>query len=455
MKVSGWKSAAVIGMVALAYLAGRYQAPATSGPEASKPDAISNTADGKPLSGSKTERQTKNERSITGFKSAVPFAPGGARDWFLGKGRENCDDGFTGFLQIVQNCATLDETAAQELAVELREILKLYEAGDPAMRAAFRGDDLQQRALAATMFRLAQLNPKAALQFLQESPGIDRRGEMLEMIFANAALKDPAGARTLIEGLDGKTLRGALEGAMGVLTGKDPQAAFDLLSRFPQPEADSERRKFVERIAKGNPQEAIRYAEAFVKAGRNPEIIASVVDDWMRADPMAAVAFGEAYRGPGELKVKTTLIKHAAASDPRKAAEAFAKLGPDAAAMGETGQIVAKKYAEADLPGARAWVDSLPAGQARDLATQELVSRWVKSEPLEAATWIDKMPAGAQRDEASMSLINSIRMRYPQEALDWAGSLSDEKRRATMQQHVLEGWKEIDPDAAEAARKKL
>lgn len=455
MNPSWWKGGAVLGLVALAYLAGRYQAPDAESADAARASGASSVSGEKAFSESRTGRQTKSDRQVSGFKSAVPFAPGGAREWFMTKGRENCEDSFTGLLQLIQNCATLDERAAEELAVELREILKLYHAGDPEMRAAFNGDDLQERGLAATVFRLSQLNPQAALRFLQESPDIDRRGEMLEMVFANAALKDPAEAKALLSGLDDKMLRGAMEGVMGTLTGKNPQAAFDLLSSFTQADLDGERRKFVEKITKDDPAQAIQYARSLVQSWRDPRLIGSVVDDWMRTDPEAARAFGESYRGPGEARVKGILIKHAAESDPRQAAEAFAALGAEASNMGDTGIIVAKKYVEADLPGARAWIDSLPAGQAKDLATQELVDRWVKSEPLAAADWIDKMPAGTQRNDASIKLINSIRMRYPQEALDWASSLPDEKQRATMQQHVIEGWKEVDPEAAEAAGKKL
>jgi hypothetical protein len=452
-----WKRSGIAALVVTAYLMGSFQSRDKQAKESSSAaGATRSRAPATPNpSESKTERAPKGERLIAGFKSAVPFAPGGAREWFLTKGQENCGDSFTGILQLIQNCTTLDERAAEELAVELREICKLYEEGDPAMRAAFDGDDLQQRGLAAAVFRLSQLNPGAALRFLEESPDIHRRNELVEMVFANASLRDPAEAETLLAGLDTNARRGALEGAMEALAGKDAEAAFKLLSRFDQPDHDNERRKFVERIAKDDPAKALEYAESFVKAGRNPEIFASIVEEWIRKDRSAGLAWAEAYRGPGEIKVKSLLIKQSAASDPRKAAENFARLGGESANFGEMGMILGREYAAVDLPGARVWVESLPEGQARDHATEQLVASWLKADPFEAAEWIDKMPQGRKRDDATMALVDAIRHNYPQEALDWASSVPDEKRRAQMQEHVFKDWDERDPEAAEAARQRI
>lgn len=460
MKFPWWKTCAGIALLAGAYIAGTYHPHPGPNSEATKAAASSNIhpaaskAPDTEISRAKTDR-VANQNLGMGFKPAAPFGPGGARDWFIATTRVNHDDSFTGFIQLVQNCTTLDERSALELAEELREILKLYKDGDPTMRSLFNGDDLQERSLAATVFRLSQLNPEAAIRFLDESPDLRQKGEIYEMIFANYALKDPAKAGDALLKLNEGRLRGSIEGAMATLTGQDPEAAYQLLSRFDKAEQDNERRKFVERIAKQDPERAIAFAEDMVKAGKTTEVFASLASEWMKKDAAAASAWAETYRGPGEIGVKDVLIRNAAASDPGKAAKAFSELGAQASDLANTAHVIGKKLAQTDLPAAADWVKSLPEGKGRAAAESEVVDVWLQKDPLEAAGWIREMPAGENRDSASVRLIRTITRRHPQEALDWASAIQDNAARTRMQQDVLKDWREQDPEAAEEAGTKL
>lgn len=459
MSLSWWKPCAGIVLLAGAYVAGTYHprpgADSPSGKAAASPDSHSVSKFSDPEAPRTKADRVASQNLGMGFRPAAPFGPGGARDWFIATTRVNHDDSFTGFIQLVQNCTTLDERSALELAEELRDILKLYENGDPTMRSLFRGDDLQERSLAATVFRLSQLNPEAAIRFLDESPDLRQKGEIYEMIFANYALKDPAKAGDALLKLDEGRLRGSIEGAMATLTGQDPDAAYHLLSRFDKADQDNERRKFVEKVVKLDPQKAIAFAEDMVKSGKTTEVFTSLASEWMKKDPTAASAWAETYRGPGELGVKDVLIRHAAENDPRKAAEAFSELGNQASDFANTAHVIGKKLAQADLPAAADWVKSLPEGKGRAAAESEVVDVWLQKDPLEAAGWIREMPAGENRDSASVRLIRTITRRHPQEALEWAGSIQDNAARTRMQQDVLKDWREQDPEAAEEAAKRL
>lgn len=456
MDLIWWKRAGIVALILISYKAGTLQSR-TTGSEAGPPshDRPSQGLREGDSSPAKSPGDSKQGRQDTGIRFAVPFAPGRAREWFMTKGRENSEDSFTGLLQLIQSCTILDERSAKELAVELREICRLYEAGDPEMRAAFDGDDLQQRGLAAVLFRLSQLNPQAALDIISESSDLRQRGELIEMVFANAALRSPAEVKTLLAGLDGDPRRAALEGAMGSLTGRDPAGAFYLLLGFNRPEFDNERRKFLERIAKQDPAKALGFARDFVDSGNSPHIFASVVSEWMHSDPGAALAWAEGYSGPGEIHVKDVAIRETAATDPRRAAEEFSKLGADAAGLANSGMVIAAKYAAVDLAGAREWVEDLPEGSAKHQATQKLVESWLKTEPMEAAAWIEQIPPGDSRNEASVALIQAIRHRFPQEALAWAGSLQNVGQRSEIQEQILKDWHARDPEAADNARREL
>ena len=86
-----------------------------------------------------------------------------------------------------------------------------------------------------------------------------------EIIFTNYALFDPEKAGDRLLQMSDDQRRGAIEGAMAALTGKDPEAALALISRFEQASVDNERRKLVERIVAEDPQKAIGFAQEMVK----------------------------------------------------------------------------------------------------------------------------------------------------------------------------------------------
>lgn len=458
--ISPWsKACGVAALLAGAYIAGTYHPRPGTDSEATKAAASSNIpaasrAPDTEASRAKTDR-VANQNLGMGFKPAAPFGPGGARDWFIATTRVNHDDSFTGFIQLVQNCTTIDERSALELAEELREILKLYKDGDPTMRSLFNGDDLQERSLAATVFRLSQLNPEAAIRFLDESPDLRQKGEIYEMIFANYALKDPAKAGDALLKLDEGRLRGSIEGAMATLTGQDPEAAYQLLSRFDKAGQDNERRKFVEKVVKQDPQRAITFAEDMVKSGRTPDVFASIASEWLAKDPPAALAWAEAYRGPGEIGVRDVLIRHSVETDPRKAADAFSALGNQASDLSHTGHVIAGKLAETNLASTGDWVKSLPAGDARRAAEHAMIDVWLRKDPVGAGEWIREMPAGDDRDGASVALIRTITRRAPREALEWSDSLSNPDARIKLRDEVMKDWREQDPEAAEEAGAKL
>lgn len=459
MALSWWKPCASVTLLIGAYIAGTYHprtgimSKSPGAKESPTRQAITSTRD--PADAAAKLDRVSRQNPGMGFRPAAPFGPGGARDWFIATTRVNHDNSFTGFLQLVQNCTTLDERSALELAEELRDIIKLHEDGDPAMRALFKGDDIQERSLAATVFRLSQLNPEAAIRFMDESPDMRQKGEIYEMIFANYVLKDPVKAGEALQRLDEGRLRGSLEGAMATLTGQDPDAAHQLLSRFDSAGQDNERRKLVERVVKLDPQKAIAFAEDMVKSGKTTEVFASLASEWMKKDPAAASTWAQTYRGPGELGVKDVLIRHAAESDPRKAAEAFSELGNQASDLANTAHAIGRKLAQVDLTAAADWAKSLPEGRSRAAAESEIADVWLAKDPLEAAAWIREMPAGESRDGVSVRLIRTITRRHPQEALEWASSLQDSAARTRMRQDVLKDWREHDPEAAEEASKAL
>jgi len=387
--------------------------------------------------------------SVPGFRPAVPFGPGGAREWFLATARENHEESIVGFFQLVQHCTTLDEHSALELSAELVEMLKLYRDGDPEMRAAFNGDDLPERSLRAAIFRLSQLNPEAAIRFVEENPGIRERGVLDEIIFTNYALLDPEKAGERLLQMSDDQRRGAIEGAMAALTGKDPEAALALISRFEQASVDNERRKLVERIVAGDPQKAIAFAREMVNAGRTPEVFASLVSAWIKKDESAALAWASDYQGPGELGVKDVLLRRSVSADPWKAAASYQALGLQADALAETGHVLGGALAGLDLPAAAEWASGLSPGSGRDSAEHAILDVWLNKDPLDASHWIREMPAGKSRDAALVKLVRAMTRSHPEEALEWTASIADPESRESLSREVQKSIGTREPGAGE------
>ena len=450
-----WKACGGIALLAGAYIAGTFhpRSGSDSGEAGTgghfRSDSTARHGSRSPeVARSKPERKSGPD-SVPGFRPAVPFGPGGAREWFLATARENHEESIVGFFQLAQHCTTLDEHSALELSEELVEMLRLYHEGDPEMRAAFDGDDLQERALRAAIFRLSQLDPEAAIRLAEENPGLRERGMADEIIFTNYALFDPEKAGDRLLQMSDDHRRAGIEGAMAALTGQDPEAALALISRFDQPSVDNERRKLVERIVAGDPQKAIAFAREMVNAGRTPEVFASLVSAWIKKDESAALAWASDYQGPGELGVKDVLLRRSVSADPWKAAASYQALGLQADALAETGHVLGGALAGLDLPAAAEWASGLSPGSGRDSAEHAILDVWLNKDPLDASHWIREMPAGKSRDAALVKLVRAMTRSHPEEALEWTASIADPESRESLSREVQKSIGTREPGAGE------
>lgn len=454
---SRWKIPTVIALAIGSYVAGTFH-PREGRTGSAHGQAGGGTANAGNLDGSGGDGQpgTKTQRAditrkVGGPVLGSPFAKGRGRAWFLQSSREGWGDNMQGFLNLFQVCGTLDEASARELMAELAELNRQYRDGDAEVKAAVEDKDILEQGLAVTVFRLSQLDPASAIEFLHASGELPNKDDLFKMAFGNLAKQDSGKLSAELQKLEGGDLREGAEGAMEVLRKKDPETAAALLEKFPQPELKRERWRLVEHLAEQDPQQALQYANRFASAGLGTEGFGVLAGSWFKKDQTAALAWAESYQGPGETEVKQVMLRRVAEDDPLKAVDLMSKLPGGGSAMGKAAGDVAEHYAKEDLPAATAWVEGLAQGPARAAAEESLVSFWVKSEPLQAAEWIDKMPAGQSRDNSAIRLISAIRRRYPQEAFEWAGSLQNPEQRTKMEEDVIKDWREQDPDAANAA----
>jgi hypothetical protein len=98
------------------------------------------------------------------------------------------------------------------------------------------------------------------------------------------------------------------------------------------------------------------------------------------------------------------------------------------------------------------FIDHLPPGEIKDVATRRLVSNWAGSNPEGVSTWIARLPAEADyRDAAVAGLVQAIAPEDPAAATRWAATIGDPARRERYLRVALRHWSVNVPATAEEA----
>lgn len=250
-------------------------------------------------------RPGRGQKNSTGgaFPNSRTFKDG-ARGWLLEQSAGVGTDSDPGLrLRLAQRCFMLDEASSLEL---VREIMAIQMSDDAELKKAFKGIQLGDLLDAAT-FRLAQLNPDAAMEVLEGSP--EHLKELAPLVFSNIAAENLDDADRFLQRMPALVLRDAIEPVAAKLALTDPAAAVSLLEEYPGPELDSERRKLVERLVAKDPGKGMAVAVKFANDGRNPDVIRAAVQSWLTVDEKAATQWAAGYRGPGEAELRDFLQK--------------------------------------------------------------------------------------------------------------------------------------------------
>jgi hypothetical protein len=89
--------------------------------------------------------------------------------------------------------------------------------------------------------------------------------------------------------------------------------------------------------------------------------------------------------------------------DIEKARELVQEIAPEHLSSGIAASMATRMIDE-DPAAAASWVETLPAGNARDGAVENLAANWAKVDPAAAAAWVQKLPLGSAKDDALASV---------------------------------------------------
>lgn len=268
----------------------------------SKPAKASSTAERDTTSPSKSPRHQSAASSTSkppGFSSEPPFQPGGAKDWLSAEiKRSGWKDDPAVLFRMIQNFAAMDEEEIAEMVATYQDLIRSRQHASDAELAAFPKEWLLKLGLFPAIWRYSQLNPDAALDIIEADP-ILREQDSYQVGMSNLTAADPNRALARTTGLEGVSLRNAMEPILGTLFATDPDRVISILENYPDPVFDGERRKVAERLAAENPRKAIDYAIATIRAGHNPDALKAAVNTWRESHPEDAQRWIETYTGPG------------------------------------------------------------------------------------------------------------------------------------------------------------
>jgi hypothetical protein len=127
-----------------------------------------------------------------------------------------------------------------------------------------------------------------------------------------------------------------------------------------------------------------------------------------------------------------------------QAAAAYAAQQGDADLL----RLAAGKWAEIDPRAAAAWVQGLPAGEARDGALAQLMSTWNQKDSYAAAAYAAGLPAGGVRDQAVLAAALNWTYTDPARAADWIGRFPESPLRTQALERLMSVWTHEDTSTA-------
>ncbi len=421
-----------------------------------KPGPVAAAAAARAAEASAKSGGALSEKEVRAFTAGRPFAKGGAKAWLLALATQLGGEHRGIEIEMVdmaQIFMTMDESCASETCDALVELLALFKAGDPALKAINDGDDMAEGAFMLTVFRLSQINPAAALEALRKMPeGIP--DEATKLVFSRLAGQSQARAEEMVGTLPEKQRGDALEGIFQTLAGKDPVAALAFAEKYPEQINGYELNRALESMIKRDPQQGMAAAVKISGKAPDSEAVRHAFNTWLEKDQNAAMAWAGQHTGPEQDAVQSLLIEKRTESDPAGAMQDFARLEQTAtnkADMESAAAAIASQLAEKDPASAQAWIATLTDGPHKDRASGRLADIWIREDPAAASEWIKNLPANGVRDTAAQRLAETISRRDPAAAFEWAGSIRDEDRRREAVENVMEVWRQQDPEAAKAA----
>jgi hypothetical protein len=341
-----------------------------------------------------------------------------------------------------------------------------------ALLSAINDDELRHQASMLIVQATAKDDPKAALVALQSDT--KSRGEYNNLFreWGTAAPQEAAANLDSITTLEDR--REAIQGLTQVWGPVDPQAALawsmSLNNRLERSHATQQILATIQDVRQG----ATLLANLDLAGRDRLEAINAFASTAIHSDIDSALLWIETLEPRERSNVMASQLSSISQIDPERARQLFDEnMTPRLRGVADN---LARNLAAKDLPGARAWVESLPPGNIKDRAIQGIVGQLQNADPQSAAAYLDSIDLNSttssvadnvarrlfdqDRDaalvwveskgnsELTRDLLSHWSHQDPAAAAAYAASLEDPSNQQSALQSIMPNWARIDPDEA-------
>jgi len=206
---------------------------------------------------------------------------------------------------------------------------------------------------------------------------------------------------------------------------------------------------FFQQWAKTDPTAAATKLRQLADASQaNPaqwnDLVGQVVAVWAQADLKGALAWIQSLPEGATKLQALTEASYRWAETAPQAAAAYAARENDPALL----KLVAGKWAEKDPQSAAAWAAGLPAGDERDAATINAAVTWAQKDPTAAAGYAVSLPTEETRGQAVAAVISAWSQTAPAQTAAWVGQLPENATRMQATAQLMSAWAGNDATAA-------
>jgi len=331
-------------------------------------------------------------------------------------------------------------------AVTRSSVSRVLQDNDPVARMT---------ALTEMLQNLTPENAAVMVEAFDNMPeGFDRGWEKNLLLHAWAKV-DGEGA---IEYATGNNRRGGWGGQMAaysVLSGwatNDPAGA----EEWARAKTDNKDNGYlvgvIHGVARNNLQAATDLTYDLPYGRNRGRAVDALVNGYFQKGASAAANWARNLPGEDErLKagITTRVVGKLAKSDPLTSA-GLAMTLPEGESRQKAIEEVADEWSEEAPARAASWVDDLQDPTLRSEAMTEVVGNWAREDPEATAAWLNSYERTPEMDKPFERFARSIANENPESAMIWANQIQNDKRREDALGRLANDWLKRDPAAARA-----
>ncbi|HSD73641.1 MAG TPA: hypothetical protein VLB75_02660 [Steroidobacteraceae bacterium] len=250
-----------------------------------------------------------------------------------------------------------------------------------ALRIALSAENPSQRttALASVVPMIAKSDPALAMSLLEKVPG-NTQLQVIGEIAAQLAETSLASAVGWLDSLDDSVGPRAWSGLGGSIAYREPDVAAELLDRVPREARDQWIATIANAYAQSDPAKAVQWMRRFENEPGYAAIVQQVAMNAAAVDPESALdVIDRLAEGKKREQVLAGTMHMIAFQQPEIAARLLEEIS-DENLRAQAMSGVASTWAQSDLPAARKWVMSIPAGPSRDQALANMIGNVARAD---------------------------------------------------------------------------